>query len=146
MYICICIYSSSSNSGVWDALTKNAFCPHNESAESIPTTATTESVDFRSLGLKPYVGNPRSEETPPKSRFCLAHFMNPCTWIQGVYQWRLPNESQVHWIQGVAMNPEPGIAHVGLNPTAIYPQALRPRVNTILPLPKLCGMYCNNGG
>jgi len=44
------------------------------------------------------------------------------------------------------MNPEPGIAHVGLNPTAIYPQALRPRVNTILPLPKLCGMYCNNGG
>jgi len=29
-----------------------------------------------------YVGNPRSKEKNPESRFCLAHFMNPCTRIQ----------------------------------------------------------------
>jgi len=30
-------------------------------------------------GTQPYVGNPRSEENNPESRFLLTHFMNPCT-------------------------------------------------------------------
>jgi len=51
----------------------------------------------------PYVGNLRSEETNPESRFSFAHFMNPCTWVQSIprrHQWRSPNESRIHWIQG----------------------------------------------
>jgi len=68
------------------------------------------------VGAQPFVGNPRSEENHPESRFFLAHFMNRCTWIQRNPRGlplASPNESRIHWVQGVAMNPESGIAHVG---------------------------------
>jgi len=60
-----------------------------------------------------YVGNAVKKRIPNLDSFwpILCIPVRESKWIQGVYQWRSTNEPRIHWIQGVTMNTESGIAH-----------------------------------